>query len=306
MTALQITLQTQLQRARVSIATCERGAPMTDAIGADDISSILADAVTAARAAWPAIQLPTELFTAYVMDRLPGDAEREAALRRLRAADLYLACACVHGDQHALDAFDAHCLTAVDRALSRIGIDADTVSEVKQRLRRMLLVAEAGQPRISGFTGRGDLRRWVRVMALHEAFALRRKAQRDVVPDDNDLQDRIAVGSSTELDYFKRVYQSEFEAAFRDAVRALPDRDRTLVRQHYLDGVTIEQLARLYRVHRVTAGRWLEGARTSLLKMTRDLMVKRLGVSTHELESVLRLVFSRLDLHLSSWFRTKA
>src|SRR5262249_41683920 len=78
--------------------------------------------------------------------------------------------------------------------------------------------------------------------------------------------------------YFKRVYRREFELAFREAVQSLSDRERILVRQHFLDGVSVNDLGRLYRVHRATAGRWLERARDALLAATRARLMARLAV----------------------------
>jgi RNA polymerase sigma-70 factor (ECF subfamily) len=265
--------------------------------------TVLAEIVDHARAAWPTVDLATEHFIAHLADRLPDAADLESALRAMHTADLYLACACLRGDAGAVAAFDAHCLSVVDRALARLGIDGDAVNEVKQRLRRSLLVADDGQPRIAGFAGRGDLRSWLRVLAIHEALAIARRAQRDIAADEDRLVDLACVGASPELEYFKRVYRREFEIAFREAVHSLSDRDRILVRQHFLDGVSVNDIGRLYRVHRATAGRWLDRARDALLAATRDRLMARLDVPPAELESILRLVLSQLEISLRPLFR---
>jgi RNA polymerase sigma-70 factor (ECF subfamily) len=265
----------------------------------------LAGIVEAARSAWPTVELAADVFIAHLADRLTDTNEIEAALRRMHTSDLYLACACLHGDAGAIAAFDLHCLTVVDRALPRLGMDPDTVGEVKQRLRRNLLVADTGPPRIAGFAGRGDLRSWIRVLAVHEALAIARKAQREITAGEDRLVDLACVGASPELDYFKRVYRREFEIAFREAVQALSDRDRILVRQHFLDGVSVNDVARLYRVHRATAGRWLERARDALLAATRARLMDRLDIPPAEIESILRLILSRLEISLRPLFRQR-
>jgi len=265
--------------------------------------TVLAEIVAHARAAWPTVDLATEHFIAHLADRLPDADDLESALRAMHTADLYLACACLRGDAGAVAAFDAQCLSVVDRALARLGIDGDAVNEVKQRLRRSLLVADDGQPRIAGFAGRGDLRSWLRVLAIHEALAIARRAQRDIAADEDRLVDLACVGASPELEYFKRVYRREFEIAFREAVHSLSDRDRILVRQHFLDGVSVNDIGRLYRVHRATAGRWLDRARDALLAATRDRLMARLDVPPAELESILRLVLSQLEISLRPLFR---
>jgi RNA polymerase sigma-70 factor (ECF subfamily) len=261
------------------------------------LAAAVAELVAAARAAWPAIELPTDCFVAYFVARLPAGADPAAALRTVNAADLYLACACAYADPAALAAFDEHCLTAVDRALARLGLDADTIGEVKQRLRRALLVSEDGPPRIVGFAGRGALRSWVRVLAVHEAWAVLRARGRQPAGDDR-LAEAASAGATPELEYLKRTYRRDFERAFRVAIQTVPARDRTLLRQHFLDGITINELGALYGVHRVTIGRWLAHARDGVLAATRAHLMQTLDVPRAEIESILRLVLSQIDLEL--------
>jgi RNA polymerase sigma-70 factor (ECF subfamily) len=142
-------------------------------------------------------------------------------------------------------------------------------------------------------------------MAVREPLAVARETRRHVAADDDKLTNLVAAGGTPELEYFKRVYQREFADAFREAIRRLSDRERTLLRQHFLDGVSIHQLARMYRVHRVTAGRWLERARASVLDTTRSYMMERLAIPPAELESILRLVMSRIEISLRPLFRMR-
>jgi RNA polymerase sigma-70 factor (ECF subfamily) len=257
----------------------------------------MASIVAAAQAAWPAIDLAAEQFIRYLTDRLPQDTEIETAIRGIHTSDLYLACACVEGNVEALAAFERHCLAVIDRALSRLGLDADAVHEVKQRLRHALLVADTGPPRIAAFAGRGDLRSWVRITAMREALAIQ-SYQRRLVADEDRLVELVASGESPELAYFKRMYRREVELALREAIQALSDHERTLIKLQVLDRVTIQQIGRIYRVHRVTAGRWIEDARDRLLKATRARLLERLNVQPAELDSILRLVSSRLEISL--------
>lgn len=262
-------------------------------------------AVATARAAWPTIELTDDAFLAHLRARVPSDVPLEAALPDLHASDLYLACACARGDRGALAAFELHHLSAVDGALRRLGLDADAVSEVKQRVRRALFIAEIGPPRIASFAGRGALRSWVRVLAVHDAFAMMRERRHPVVDDEDRLVDLACAGATPEVEYLKQLYRREFERAFRDAIQALADRERTLIRQHFLDGVTVIELARLYRVHRVTAARWLADTRDDLLASTRARLMERLEVPASEIESILRLVLSRLEISLRPLFHRR-
>jgi RNA polymerase sigma-70 factor (ECF subfamily) len=264
---------------------------------------MIADVVAAARAAWPTVEVSAERFLAYLAERVPAGAALEAAVVEMHASDLYLACACADGDAPAIAAFEDHCLSVVDRALARLNMNFDVVNEVKQRLRRALLVAENGPPRIVGFAGRGALRGWIRVMAVHEALGIVQHARHDVAAEEDRLVDLACAGATPEIDYFKRMYRREFEIAFREAIQTLTDRERTLLRQHFLDGVSVNELSRLYRVHRATAGRWLERARDALLSTTRAHLMDRLDVPRAEVESILRLVLSQLEINLRPLFQ---
>ena len=82
-------------------------------------------------------------------------------------------------------------------------------------------------------------------------------------------------------------------------------RDRNLLRQHYLDGLTMETIAPLYQVHRITIVRWMEKARAALGKATRHQLSSRLQVERTELESILRLIDSELDMSVRALLAKK-
>lgn len=261
----------------------------------------LEQALRAARLAWPTVDLPASAFAAHVAAKASGKASR--ALEQLHTDDLYLACACARGDPYAIAAFEAHCMGAVDDALARQRVAADTVFEIKQLLRERLLVGAERPPRIADFGGRSTLRSWLFVMATREAFAIKRRAQREVaIEDESPLYSFVSRGES-ELEHFKARHRDAFKQAFDLALRSLPARDQTLLRQHVLDGLTIDQLASLYRVHRSTSARSLERARKAVLASTRARLREQLGVASTELDSILRMIRSRLEVSLSGLLR---
>ena len=73
-----------------------------------------------------------------------------------------------------------------------------------------------------------------------------------------------------------------------------------------LDGLSIDQLAAFYRVHRATTARWIEAARQAVLDGTRKELIRRLQLSRSELDSVMRLIGSQLDVSLSRVLKTPA
>jgi RNA polymerase sigma-70 factor, ECF subfamily len=56
----------------------------------------------------------------------------------------------------------------------------------------------------------------------------------------------------------------------------------------------------MFGVHRATAARWLARVRHRLQQETLDRLAARLRLGTHEVESVLRLIRSELDVSLTN------
>jgi RNA polymerase sigma-70 factor (ECF subfamily) len=279
------------------VARLRAAAPAPATVEDDATLAPLVEAMVAeAHRTWPAVDVPDADFAAYVGARLPTDESAAAALGKLCTRDLYLALACTRGDARALTTFEGHCVETIDAALARLGASSDIVAEVKQRLRRSLLVADGGAPAIAQFSGRGNLRAWVRVIAVREALALVRQARRDTPIEDALLAQKLMPADDPELAYLKGMYRQEFKHAFAEAMQGLGDRERTLLRQHMLDGLNIDELGALYRVHRATAARWLESARQKLVERTLASLRSRLRVQPEELDSILRLIRSQLDV----------
>src|ERR1043166_8293123 len=133
---------------------------------APDFASMMLEAQYSARRAFPDVELAPEVFARYLAERLPAGVPPAVAVRPLHTVDLYLACACAHGDLAAFAAFEDRCLRDLDHILFRMGVGEDGCEDVKQEIRARLLAGTQGRPQIAEFTGRGDLRGWVRVIAI--------------------------------------------------------------------------------------------------------------------------------------------
>ena len=273
--------------------------------GPDELQALLVDIISAAQHTYPTISVPPAVFAAYLGERLSAGVAPRAALRQLHVADLYLACACARGDVRGFAAFEDHCLSQLDSVLRRMGIGADLIAEVKQDIRHRVLVGDGKRAQISDFAGRGDLRAWVRVMAVRQALRRVGRARREASQDDDELLRRIAAPGNPELDYMKAAYRAEFKQAFEGALQALSDRERTLLCQHYVDALTIDQLATLYGMHRSTAARLLASARAAVLDATRARMMSRLDVQPADLDSILRMIQSRLAISFGAMRRRR-
>jgi RNA polymerase sigma-70 factor, ECF subfamily len=264
-----------------------------------DLARRLFALVAEGRSVWPDVAVAPERLVGFVAARLDGEGDAGDVLGGLRPADLYLACALTDGDRAALAAFDRHYMREVDIALARMRIGPPRANDVKQLVRQRLFVGDGGPGKISEYAGRGDLRRWVRSVAVRTCLNDLRKGKNEVLADDDALIAQQAMpGDDPELAYMKRTYAREFHAAFTEALANLGAREQTLLRYHHVDGLNIDEIGAIYRVHRVTAFRWLEKAKEKLVEATLAVMRTRLNVSPRELDSVLRLIRSQVHLSL--------
>lgn len=239
------------------------------------------------RAAFPTLAHDDDRLAAWLRERA-GDRDD------VPAEDLTLACACAAGDDAAIEVFAARHLPRLAPALRHAGLDDAAIAEVEQELVALLFVGD-GAPHITTYTGRGDLHGWLKVIAVR--LALRRR-ERDARHTGDDALVHLAADDDPRLAHLRATAGAELRAAFADALASLTSGDRTLLRQHHLDGVTLDALATAHRVHRATIARRLAMARQAVAERTRDALVARLGLATAELDSVVRLVQSQLDVSL--------
>jgi RNA polymerase sigma-70 factor (ECF subfamily) len=271
------------------------------AIGADpDLEPALEQVIDQARATWPTVTISDDIFVAHLAAALHKAPVRsvEDWLARDTVSDLYLACGCAQGDPAALAAFDAQYIAGLDPALRRLDLPASVIDDVKQDVRRRLLVGDGARPpRIADFNGGGSLRGWLRVVAINAAREILRRV--DSPPATDELADVVPqIADDAELELLKAHYREQFRAAFAVALEELSPRDRTLLRQHYLLGLGVGQIAAMYGVHRATAARWLDRCNRMLLSLTRRALATRLRVDRTDVDSILRLVRSRLEVSI--------
>lgn len=258
---------------------------------------LLAERVEAARQAWPGVRLPDTVFIEYLVAHLP-DGDALGKLAAMNTRELYLACGCVRGDACAIDYLEAEHFCMIEAAVARINDCSDFIDEVKQTVREEALVSSPNKPAaLERYSGRGALGGWLRVMAVRTALRLIRKRGGGRDPD---LAHHIpAPVADPELEHLRNTYRQEFRRALGDALRGLDHKQRNLLRYHYIDGLTIDELAILYRVHRATVARRIARTRQAIFEAMRQALIDKLGVGSTECDSILRLMRSQLDITLS-------
>jgi RNA polymerase sigma-70 factor (ECF subfamily) len=254
----------------------------------------------AAQARWPSCVVPAPLFAAYLAERVLTTPVASAEV--LAVDELYLSCACAHGDAEALRLFELHYMPKARAALLAMRLDAHDVDELLQRLRVYLFVHhDGGQLRIVQFRGRGTLGSWLAVSAVRSAYKLLQRETREQPSEDEQLA-RVTTCDGDQDKSARHRHRAAFSDAFGAALLSLDDREKNLLRQHYLDGLSIDELGLLYRAHRTTTSRWLAAARQRLLERTRSHLMQRLRVPLADCDSIIRNVKSQFDLTLFRFF----
>lgn len=257
-----------------------------DEVLADALSTVL----TAARAQWPLVRLDEGDFIDHLRAKVSGP------LEQVRGPELFLACACLHGDEAALAAFEQQFIAGVDKAVMGVDANRSFLDEVRQRVRERLLVGS--NPRLMEYSGLGSLQAWTRTVALRLALNHKRDGSREV-QDEGMLDALPFAGRDLELDYVRKQHREDFSAAFREALAALESRSRNVLRLSYVDRLTIDQIGTMYGTHRATAARWLNAAREELMEQTRARLAERLKLNQSELNSLLGALQSNLDISIN-------
>ena len=248
--------------------------------------------------AWPPGWVDEERFAAWIAERSEGG---DPAALGVRRDDLFLACACASGNEDAIRAFEERHFVEVDRAVARMRQADLSADELRQRLRVKLYVGEAARPpAFASYAGRGDLGAWFR--AIVARLVLDHISGRRELPTEDALFDTLTADvEGGETAHLRQVYRAELRAAFAEATERLGTVEKNLLRYAFVDGLGVDELAAIYKVHRATAARRLEAARESLGTHLREVLTERLRVSETELGSIVRLVLSSVDLTLARY-----
>ncbi len=209
--------------------------------------------------------------------------------------EVALTAAAASGHLRAMRAFEHAYVEPAAAVVRRRGLDADEVAEVLQRVRvRLFVDCRKGAPVIVGYAGEGRLAALVRVVAIREAIRLQTapRAAPLALEDLSETQTRAILHSPA--------HQRVAKQAFERAAKRLSQRDRSVLRLHYARGVKCARIAAMFGVHRVTAARWIESARSHLLqKFSTELRDLAPGLSRSQRERFDAWFDTNVELSLS-------
>lgn len=259
--------------------------------------------VRAGQASWPEITIAPEAFVLFLVKQLRPEDLELAGLQSLRVGDLYLLCAAGQGHRAAMDVLESKHMSTVRLALRKLSTPEPLIADIVQSLYSRLLErqnAPQEMPEVRlGYAGRGTLMGWLCTCAVHEAGHRRKRDKREV-----DLEQSSALlldpGKSPELALLTGQLKVAFDVAFREASATLTSRERNLLRYHYLSGLSIDQIGTIYRVHRVTASRWVAQARERLATQTRKRFLLSVPTRLASLPQLMELIRSQLGINLAN------
>ena len=244
---------------------------------------------------WPELPAPDDAFDDFMAQRT-GES-LEAA--QLHAADLFVAHHALLGHAGALAVVQGY-LAQLRPVLHRTGAGAALIDELIAELPFELLAPRTGAPpRLAAYAGRGPLAGWLRVVAVRNLVERRRRGA--VQLDDAVLENLAASELDPALAMLRLRSRDEIAAAVTAAISAMEPRHRLLLRQHYLDGLSIDRLAALHGIHRATAARRLASIREELALAVRSRLMTRLQIGGGTLDSIVRVVGSELELGLDQY-----
>lgn len=260
--------------------------------------------------AHPDLVLRDDVWIDYFVRHIPPDGA-EAFLGSVHVADVHLVLACLAGLPAAHRRLDESLRRVAVQAVLGIRLEGLSVEELLQEVRTKLLVhhdrAEHATapsphrtlPKLASYAGRGPLEGWLRVTVTRTAISLLRHGE--TCPPTHDPEKalaEIAAKNDPQLQALQARCAPALEHAIEEAVRALPPEERTLIRLYFIDGLTIDDLAAVYRAHRATMARRLARIRNTIFEQARAQTLSALGLDESEFQSLLGVMMSVLDLTL--------
>ncbi len=263
-----------------------------------ELEDMLRFQLETAHTQWPTVALDDNAYLEHLANKLKERATEplQQVLETLPAADLYLAAACAEGMSSAIETFRQAFLPDLRVSLAKVGIADSIIDETEQELMLTLFVPQSGEAQIAQYGGRGRLRSWLRSVGVRTARHLMGSLRAQ--GSDEEIEHLESEMRDPELELVRTRYGDQVRKAFAAALLGLAGRQRNILRQYYIDRLTIDQLAALYRVNRATAARWVIAARTAILDTTREKLKSELAMSNSEVDSLIRLVRSQLEISL--------
>lgn len=279
----------------LSTVFCERVG-----VSLPSIEPLLSALCERGRQAWPALALEPKIFVEHLARHAKAASDPMVFLQSVHAEDLWLACAMLQGFRVALEAFEQKLISQIGLYLVRVSVDRELIAEVKQRVRQLVMFGENAAPKIAEYSGNGALGGWLRITSVRTALNLLRS--NSVKPSIDEAPPMVVL--DPELAYVNAQTQHVFREAFSKAIEQLEPNERSLLRFHYVDGLTMDQLSRMFQTPRSTIARRVNDVRKLILESTERLLANQHRLSPSEVASLIQRSRSQLHLTLGKFLKS--
>ncbi|MEM6993241.1 MAG: sigma-70 family RNA polymerase sigma factor [Myxococcota bacterium] len=256
------------------------------------------DLLQRGRAAWPNVELGAHAggFADFVRARLDGDVELHE--------DLFVAYACSVGIDAASRRFEAAYRPLLELTHATWRGPSPDLHDFMQSVYERTLVGSP--PRIASYRGRGPLRAWVKMVAVRRLADLAQRSRRNAAdPSSDALVAALLPGLDLARELTKQRHAPEVEAALRSAFEHLDPSQRILLRQRFLHGLSLAELAGLMGVHRVTVSKRLARVRAQVLEALESNLAGTLA-KPDDARTIARMCLSQLDVSLETLLRSRS
>jgi RNA polymerase sigma-70 factor (ECF subfamily) len=224
----------------------------------------------------------------------------EHVMTTCHTGDIYVMIAASRGDPRAVAVVEEQLAIDLAAAAQRTNARPDQVADARGVVRELLFTETPDRVAAAkSYAGRGDLSGFLRVIATRELIKIVQRGRREAPHEQDELLGLLSTGGDPELSMLREKYREGVTACVRDALGKLDDRSRTLLRCQLVDGLNVDKVGALYGVHRATAARWIADAREELGKLIRAEVATQLKIDRDEVDSIVRLVQSRVELSLA-------
>jgi RNA polymerase sigma-70 factor (ECF subfamily) len=260
-----------------------------------DLRAQIEAALARGRTAFPDLAVDDEAFARHLARALSWSADA-TSLSSLVVEDLFIACACLSGVDGAVNTLVKVYGDVIRNTVERTARKSD-IAEIAQGVISDLVVGSlTSGPEIGSYAGRAPLARWLEVVARRATLRWVRAERKTA-----DIADLVAaepaLGSATPLEIalFRQRYGPDFQRALKDVLAQAPQSDRAILRLYLVNNVSVERIGKMMGVSQSTASRWLAKAREDVLASLKSVLKDRLKISSGEIDSLGRLLTSRLD-----------
>jgi RNA polymerase sigma-70 factor (ECF subfamily) len=257
------------------------------------------DALARGRAAHPQLSVDDETFARHLARALAWIADT-VPLSTLVVEDLYLACACLNGVGGAVNTLVTLYGEVIRRTVERTVGKSESDAIAQGVISDLIVGSLTSGPEIGNYAGRAPLARWLDVVARRAALRwLRAERKTADVAEHAAAEPGLGGATPPELALFRQRYGRDFQQALNDVLARVPDSDRAILRLYLVNDVSLEKIGKMLGVSQSTASRWLARAREDVLSNLKSILKERLRISSAEIESLARLLASRLDLSIA-------